>query len=212
MQTIRFFIASSAELQQDRDDFRNFLSVENDRLHNKDIYLELVQWENFLDAVSETSLQDEYNKALEKCDVVICLFYKKAGKYTQAEFDAALKQFKNTGKPLIYTYFKESEETVPEITSPKPAEEKTKQDLIEFKKKLSELGHFYTHYKSIEDLKYQFLKQLDRMEDKGIIKVQEEVKTETSHAVNNYFTTNNTTNQTADKIYNIDKIDSANFS
>jgi hypothetical protein len=58
MNTIRIFIAFSSELLQDRKDFREFLSVENDRLHTKGVYLELIQWENFLDAVSQTSLQE----------------------------------------------------------------------------------------------------------------------------------------------------------
>ena len=227
MNTIRIFIASSAELVQDRKEFREFLSIENDRLHTKGVYLELVQWENFLDAVSQTSLQDEYNKELEKSSIVICLFYTKAGKYTQQEFDVALKHFKEKNSPLIYTYFKTG---APE---PAPNDEQA-QNLVKFKKRLSEIGHFYTSYKSIEDLKYQFRKQLDRLEDKGFIVMQEEIKNETKDAVTNYFkntvtgstisaggdvhigdsvvTNNQTTNQQAEKIYNIDKIDNANFS
>src|SRR4026207_154272 len=106
MNTIRIFIASSAELLQDRKDFREFLSIENDRLHNKGVYLELVQWENFLDTVSQTRLQDEYNEELKKSSIVICLFFSKAGKYTQEEFDVALQHFKDFNSPLIYTYFK----------------------------------------------------------------------------------------------------------
>ena len=229
MNTIRIFIASSAELVQDRKEFREFLSLENDRLHTKGVYLELAQWENFLDAVSQTSLQDEYNKELEKSSIVICLFYTKAGKYTQEEFDVALRHFKEKNSPLIYTYFKTG---APE---PAPNDEQA-QHLSKFKKRLSDIGHFYTSYKSIDDLKYQFRKQLDRLEDKGLVVMQEEIKNETNHAVTNYFnnknnvigsnisaganvqvgdsavTNNQTTNQQADKIYNIDKIDNANFS
>ncbi len=200
METIRIFIASSFELKPDRDAFREFLSVENDRLHQKEIYLELVQWEHFLDAVSETSLQDEYNKELKTCAIVVCLFYTKAGKYTQIEFDTALKQFHETGSPILYTYFKTG------VPAPDPANEQA-QHLVKFKKRLGDLGHFYTSYNSTEDLLLQFRKQLDRLEDKGLIKMQEDLKSETKEAVASYINTitntntanvqgnNNTTNQ-----------------
>lgn len=47
MKTIRIFIASSSELKEDREEFRNFISRENDRLITKGIYLKLEQWEYF---------------------------------------------------------------------------------------------------------------------------------------------------------------------
>ncbi|MCC6325820.1 MAG: hypothetical protein DCC43_08180 [Candidatus Brocadia sp.] len=73
--TIKIFLASSSDLKEDRDAFRIFLSIENDRLHKKGMYLELVQWEYFLDAISDTRLQDEYNKAIKTCDIVVSLFF-----------------------------------------------------------------------------------------------------------------------------------------
>jgi len=201
MDTLRIFIASSAELEPDRKAFRDFLSVENDRLHQKGIYLELVQWEHFLDSVSQTSLQDEYNKELKKCAIVVCLFYTKAGKYTQLEFDTALKQFHETGSPLIYTYFKSGG------PNPDPADEKD-QEMVKFKKRLSEIGHFFTSYKSTEDLLLQFRKQLDRLEDKGLIKLQDEIKAETKAAITNYMNINNYSmrieKQEAEKIINVE--------
>ena len=148
MNTVRIFIASSAELLQDRKDFREFLSIENDHLHKKGVYLELVQWENFLDTVSQTRLQDEYNKELENSSIVVCLFYTKAGKYTQEEFDTALKHFKEHNSPLIYTYFK--------APAP-PADDNDAQakELENFKARLRQIGHFHTNYNNIDDLKNQ---------------------------------------------------------
>jgi hypothetical protein len=169
MNTSRIFIASSSELETDRNAFREFLSVENDRLHKKDVYLELVQWEHFLDAVSETRLQDEYNEELKTCDILVCLFYSKAGKYTLEEFETALRQFKETGKPLIYTYFKKG--------APEPgSQDEQGHDLVKFKRRLAEIGHFHTVYDGIGDLKYQFRKQLDRLEDSGFIAMREELR------------------------------------
>ncbi len=185
MNTIRIFIASSSELEQDRAAFREFLSIENDRLHTNEVYLELVQWENFLDAVSQTSLQDEYNTELKKSAIVVCLFYSKAGKYTQEEFDTALQQFKETGSPLIYTYFKSG--------APEPASaDEQAMSLVTFKKRLAEIGHFYTSYENIDNLKYQFRQQLDILQQKGLIDLQADVKKVTTQAIANYFSIKNT--------------------
>ncbi|MEO5997951.1 MAG: hypothetical protein ABIN89_14490 [Chitinophagaceae bacterium] len=154
--TIKNFIASSAELKADRDEFRIFISIENDRLNKQGIYLEIVQWENFLDAISDTRLQDEYNKAIHECDIALCLFFTKVGKYTAEEFHTAYEVFKVTGRPRIWTYFKDA----PVNTGSISEEIMT---LFSFKKKISELGHFYTGYTNIDNLKYQFKTQLDNM-------------------------------------------------
>lgn len=188
-ETIKIFIASSAELEQDRKAFRECLSLLNDRLHYKGQYLELVQWEYFFNAVSQTGKQDDYNQELKKCDIVICLFYKKAGKYTQLEFDTALKQFHETGAPLIYTYFKEPEHPEPEGDEADPNAERNKKDLADFKLRLKEINHFYTRYINIDNLKIQFLQQLDMLKDQGYEKLQEKVKEETKEAVTQYINT-----------------------
>lgn len=185
-ETIKIFIASSAELEHDRKAFREKLSVKNDRLHYKGLYFELVQWEYFFNAISQTGKQDDYNQKLKECDIVICLFYKKAGKYTQLEFDTALKQFHETGTPLIYTYFKEPEVPPVEEEILDAAAEQSKQDLLAFKNRLGEIGHFYTRYINIDNLENQFSKQLDMLKDQGYEKLQENVKRETENAVVKY--------------------------
>jgi hypothetical protein len=165
MQTIKIFLASSSELKEHRKEFREFISVKNDRLHQKGIYLQIVQWEHFLDTVSETRLQEEYNKALKECDVALCMFYSKAGKYTQEEFEVAYKNFKETGKPHIYTYFFNGQVDMQNINVDDFV------GLNNFKKRIGELGHFFTLYKSIEELKYLFSEQLDKLFDKWEIEL-----------------------------------------
>lgn len=155
LKTIKIFIASSAELKADREAFRTFISVENDRLHKQGIYLEILQWEYFLDAISDTRLQNEYNKAISECDIALCLFFTKVGKYTAEEFDTAYQVFKETGKPKIWTYFKHADINIGSITE----EILT---LLAFRKKISELGHFYTSYTNIDNLLNQFRSQLDK--------------------------------------------------
>jgi hypothetical protein len=119
--------------------------------------LEIVRWENFLDAMSEKRLQDEYNAAIRKCDVFVSLFQTKTGKYTAEEFDVAWQKFQTTGKPRIYTYFRKATVSTSDVNV---------DDLIslrDFQKKLKELGHFYTEYESIADLQKQFRDQLDKL-------------------------------------------------
>jgi hypothetical protein len=196
---IKIFLASSYELKEDRDQFRIFISVENDRLRKQGIYLELVQWEHFLDTISTTRLQDEYNNALRECDWAVCLFFTKAGKYTTEEFKTAYKAFKETGKPLIWTYLKNA----PILTG---NVDDTILSLLEFKRELKKLEHFPTNYDNIDGLKYHFKTQLDRILPTIVKDLQHE-------QVDNP-KTNRTISviQNAEKIINIGKIDKADFS
>lgn len=155
MKTLKIFIASSSELKEDRDQFRLFISQENDRLHSKGIYLQIVQWENFLDAISDTRLQDEYNNAISQCDIVLCLFFTKVGKYTAEEFDTAYQVFRDKGKPKIWTYFKNAQINTGSITD-------EINSLLAFKKKIGSLGHFFTEYTNIDNLINKYRTQLDK--------------------------------------------------
>ncbi len=158
MQTIKIFLASSAELKEDRDAFDLYFRQENDKLLEQGIYLKIVRWENFLDAMSATRLQDEYNKEVIACDIFVSLFFSKTGKYTEDEFNTAHRQFQNAGKPQIYTFFKNAPQNMGDIGD----EILT---LLNFKKKLADLGHFYTSYDNIEHLKRQFKDQLEKLRE-----------------------------------------------
>jgi hypothetical protein len=81
---IQIFLASSEELREDRDKFEIYFRQLNDELLDKGLYLVIKRWENFLDAMSETRLQDEYNKAVKGCDIFVSLFFTKTGKFTDA--------------------------------------------------------------------------------------------------------------------------------
>ncbi|MEZ5404101.1 MAG: COR domain-containing protein [Bryobacteraceae bacterium] len=162
VRTVRIFLASSAELRADRDAFDLYLRQYNDRLRKRGVYLEIVRWENFLDAMSETRLQDEYNAAVRDCGIFVSLFWTKTGKFTAEEFDVAHRQFRETGAPRIYTFFRK-----PEVT----ADLSRKADLTSlwaFQEKLGKLGHFWTNYDDAEHLKRQFRDQLDRLFDAGV--------------------------------------------
>lgn len=156
MKNIKIFLASSSELLDDRKEFEIFINRKNKEYVKNNIFLELVHWEDFIDAMSSTRLQDEYNKAIQECDVFICLFYTKVGKYTEEEFFNAYETFKQQGKPLVYTYFKDASIKTSKIN-------KDILSLLNFKQKLEDFGHFYSVYTDINDLKYKFNEQLVKL-------------------------------------------------
>ncbi|MEL6438844.1 MAG: hypothetical protein AAFQ80_06260 [Cyanobacteria bacterium J06621_8] len=167
MRIIKIFLASSSELKDDREQFEIFINRKNKEYIKQGIFLELVIWEDFLDAVSPTRLQDEYNKAITECDVFISLFKTKVGQYTEEEFLKALETFRLNQKLLIYTYFSDSQISISQITDEISS-------LLNFKKKLNNLRHFYKSYKEVEQLKYLFDKQLNKFIPKLITREEKQ--------------------------------------
>ena len=159
MRKLKFFLASSSELEEDRRAFEIFIGRENKTLADKDLFIELIIWEDFIDAMSQTRLQDEYNKLIQECDIFILLFFTKVGKYTDEEFETAFGQFQATNKPLIYTYFKNAEVRIGDIVRA------DMQSLWKFQDKLHALGHFHTVYENMDGLKYHFKQQLSKYLD-----------------------------------------------
>jgi len=166
MRTLKIFLASSCELKNDREQFEIFLNRRNKDWVEKSIFLKLVNWEDFIDALSKTRLQDEYNQAIQDCDLFVMLFNTKVGKYTEEEFATAYASFQKTNKPLIYTYFKDTRMTTGS------ANKKELMSLWAFQEKLEALGHFQTVYINTQDLLLKFGQQLDKLADNGFIELQ----------------------------------------
>ena len=165
--TTKIFLASSAELKDDRTKFEILIGRKNKVWREQGVFLELEIWEDFIDAMSRTRLQDEYNRAIRECDVFVMLFFTKVGQYTAEEFETAYGQFQATGKPLVFTYFKDAPVSmgsinVADFTS-----------LAAFKQKLKDLGHFQTDYVNTEALLLHFLQQLDKLAAKGVIQFKQ---------------------------------------
>ena len=95
LKTIKIFLASSSELKEDREQFEIFINRQNKNYTKDGIFLELFIWEDFLNAMSKTRSQDEYNKAIESCDVFVMLACTKVGKYTNEEFLVAVETFQS---------------------------------------------------------------------------------------------------------------------
>lgn len=168
METKRLFLASSAELEEDRKEFEILINRKNKDWVAKGVFLELVVWEDFLDAVSQTRLQDEYNEAIRECDIFVMLFFTKVGQYTEEEFETAFGQFKATNRPFIFTYFKGAPVSLGSV------DESDLLSLLAFKKKLAALGHFYTTYENTEGLLLHFSQQLDKLVANGFIEFKPE--------------------------------------
>jgi hypothetical protein len=158
MQTKKIFLASSSELKEDRRDFEIAICRKNKDWVRQGVFLELVIWEDFLDALSKTRLQDEYNKEIRGCDVFVMLFCTKVGRYTEEEFETAVGQFQATSKPFIFTYFKDAGSN--------------DESLLGFQEKLKSLGHFYTVYENTEALQLHFTQQLDKLVANGFIELK----------------------------------------
>ncbi len=186
MRKIKLFLASSAELKAERESFEREIYRKCKTWFGQDIFLHLDIWEDISAKVAETRLQDEYNKFIKEADVFVLLAFTKVGMYTAEEFENAFGQFKTSKKPFIFTYFKEANINIAEVN------QNDLLSLLNFKKKLSDLGHFYAPYKDFNDLWNQFNKELDRMAHENFQQMSANKPT-TGTAVDNSVTENNQT-------------------
>ena len=155
-QSVKIFLASSAELKDDSEKFEQFIGRKNKLLNKKNRFLELVIWEDYIDAMSKTRLQDEYNKAVENADIFVMLFATKVGPYTREEFETAFGTFQETNRPLIFTYFKTAAVELGTISR------EDIQSLWDFQDRLNELEHFSAKYENSDNLIQQFQGQLEK--------------------------------------------------
>ena len=210
MKKIKIFLASSKELNEDRNLFEIQMYRKCKEWLEKEIFLDLQIWEDMSAHLAADGSQSEYNKVVKGSDLFVLLAFTKVGAFTEEEFTNAFDSFKAEKKPFIFTYFKETT----------TAEE----SLEKFKQKLRDMKHYISPYKDFNDLWNKFNKELERLE---IAKFEK--NDFAAAAINSTITgndniniqggtgnqisvnTGNTTNQHAEKITNIDKIDNATF-
>ena len=103
---VKVFIASSAELDQDKTMFDVYFSDKNKLYRKKDIEFDHRTWKDFCSSLNDGRLQDRYNAYIRECDLVIFLFHTRLGKYTREELEVALAAFReNKERPRIFIYF-----------------------------------------------------------------------------------------------------------
>lgn len=154
---LKVFIASSLDMQADRDALDLYIRQRNDDLRQDGVLLQVVRWETSSAAMSATRLQDEYNTAIRDCDVFVGLFFSRLGTATEEEFDVAHDHFQRTGSPRILTFFLNSHVKIQDLRHD------DLRRLSDFKEKLTKLGHYPAQYEGIEHLKRQFRDELDRL-------------------------------------------------
>lgn len=142
VQRINIFLASSAEVREERTQFITHLNTIGKSY--KHLHLNPIEWEYDLPKGSFPqfeNIQAAINPYLEESEICVFLFYSKLGKYTLEEFELA----KSKGKKM-FVFFKEG-------FSPKNADEIKKYgDLLTFKEALNDtvLYESYTHLDNFE--------------------------------------------------------------
>ena len=216
MQKIKLFLASSSELKDDREQFEIFIYRKCKAWFDRDIFLHLDIWEDFLDAMAPGGLQSKYNQVIKACDIFVLLAHNKVGKYTAEEFGEAFGNFSETQKPFIFTYFK----------PPTSRDRNHLQSLWAFEDKLKELKHYKTEYANIDALLRHFGDQLEKLAASSFLRLSPvagpsaepgppagntATATITGDGNKTYQNIEGSTITDSSKTYNIDKIDSARF-
>lgn len=154
IRTITIFLASSDELINDRNSFQTLISSLDDIYESRGIRVKCKRWENFVAYCTGTRTQDDYNKVVRNSNICICMFHRKAGKYTVEEFNHAMDEYKRTkDHPKTYVYARA-------VVDGEIEEEELKQ----FKKDLFEkMGHYWCNYTTDDSMKLHFVMQFERL-------------------------------------------------
>ncbi|MFN8397759.1 MAG: AAA family ATPase [Bacteroidia bacterium] len=144
--TIKIFISSSSDVKDDQEQLRRVIAVWNNELANEQIFLKTVIWEDFAMSSEMIGQIRESYLEIEDSDIFIALAFNKAGYFFREEFEVAFRQFKTTGRPFISVYFRDNPIHVNSLTI------NDLKNLITFKERLSEVGHFYFSYGDTDDL------------------------------------------------------------
>ena len=154
-QSIKIFLASSVELDAERQKLKQLFYDETKKYIHRNVFLDLVIWEDLKHSFQGRRAQEYFNKKMLECDIVICIFFKKVGDFTKEEFDLAYKHFKEGKKPhYLYVFFRSGKVDIEEID----------EDILKIKKLKSEIEEaeqIYKSFKSNEDLLLQLKKQLE---------------------------------------------------
>jgi hypothetical protein len=156
MKRFKLFLASSAELSQERKGIALMINRLNNKwTEEKDVYIELVIWEDLPHSFREEDIQTYFNREMLTCDMVLALFFKKVGQFTEEEFKLAYENLKKGNKPhFLLVYFKSGSVPIEEID-----EELLK--IGKLKREIQEYKQIYGTYTSMDDLLLELQHQLE---------------------------------------------------
>ncbi len=158
MKKYKLFLASSGELAMERKETALMISRLNNAWVDKNIYLELVIWEELLQSFRGERIQDYFNREMLKCDIVVVLFFKKVGQFTKEEFHKAYESLKKGKKPhFLFVYFKKGQIDIDD------ADDEDILKRIQFKKEIQKYEQIYQTFGSIEGLTQSLKSQLEQV-------------------------------------------------
>ena len=154
MKTITVFLASSNELNYDRNSFQALIAKLDDIYEPRGIRIKCRRWEDFPAYCTGERTQDVYNKTVRSCDMCICMFHKEAGQYTVEEFEQALDEYRtNHSHPKTFVYIRALVEGEVETD-----------ELKAFKDELfKSIGHYWCNYACDDSMNLHFVMQLERL-------------------------------------------------
>ena len=154
MKTITVFLASSNELNYDRNSFQSLIAKLDDIYEPRGIRIKCRRWEDFPAYCTGERTQDVYNKTVRSCDMCICMFHKEAGQYTIEEFEQALDEYRtNHSHPKTFVYIRALVEGEVETD-----------ELKAFKDQLfKSIGHYWCNYACDDSMNLHFVMQLERL-------------------------------------------------
>ena len=104
----RVFIASSAEMKQERMELVDLLHDLNDEVDNQGLKFKPVLWEYLDSSMGINRKEDEYLEKLRECKICLVLFWRTLGEYTVEELDVAMAEMQAGRLPKqIYVLYKE---------------------------------------------------------------------------------------------------------
>lgn len=90
MKDIRIFIASSKELERERNYLAYLVLAKEDKFATRGLRVRLAKWEYVDPKMTEARTEDRYLDEMYNCDAALVLFRDIAGMYTREELDRAL--------------------------------------------------------------------------------------------------------------------------
>jgi len=156
MQQIDIFLASSGELKKQRKQIEVFIARENDTLTKQNVYLKLILWEKESKSIHRERIQNKFNDLLLNSDIVIVLFFSKAGQFTLEEYQLAYDNLKNGKKPFFMFVCFDMNDIPQHNIIPSHIEK-----IHQIKQRLQHDEQLIIEYHSVADLLLQLKMELD---------------------------------------------------
>ncbi len=153
---LNLFLASSNELESERQQIEIAISRKNDALRKQGFLVDLLIWEDGKHIGKSVRSQDNYNLEIEQCNLFAMVFYSKVGKYSSEEFEKAKALFDEAAMPRICVYQKD-------IDLPRKINKTDADSRYEFLARLNEMEHFPVLFENTDKLIRELEDAIDKL-------------------------------------------------